>query len=1226
MADVKNYGLKGIGNDVQLGKKGGRFQYADTGGGDLGTTPVFSIVDEAGSTLQPLKIAQGFAADEAVTKAQLDSVSVGITVKESVVAVTDTDLVNDEGAVWTGSGRPFAASTPTAAEVGEFTNVPLTLGGVTLAVGDRVLVRVDGVTGLFSPSPTIGSGAERNGIYVVTAVAATVTMRRADDNGGDLSDEGGDGDSAYLRNDADLAYGDYAYCTGGTYAGNAYISSNYFNVSNPDAEVEPKLNINSEEGYVVASLFTQATTYDASDGIRLDGNTFVLDIDSLDDATTSLSSTIAFGDGTPGGTDEKSTLQDVFNTHNVVYGLADNTVTGTGFVGRAGEDIYYVINFDAATDGGIAIDGTISSNGTLLWSLDFDNLPDAGTVDNSYNVALSDGTNVHYTTRLLDIINDLDIVTATGGTGGIYKTASDTYETRTLQVNTGVQNGLSVVDGNGVAGNPTFGLDIDGMTDAGSLELTDTFPVYDVSQTKNNKATIQDILDLVTENVTDNEIAQDDSKVEVVDDGVLPGVINFIVDGQQITQMDLTGTRTTSIGVDDLGATHVVLGGGPGGQLNANANLTFDGLNFNVNGNAFFDGDGQFDGQVTCIGLDAGTGNITGADLTVLDIVGTSLDVGAGAISGGPGSFSTITGTSLDVGSGDISGGAISGSTLTLTGTLTAGDITVGNITGTSLDVGGGNITGGATFVGDITGTSLDLGLGSITAGNITVGNINAADIVGDSLNVGTGTITGGDTTVGDIIGTSIDVGSGAITGGPITGTSLDVGVGTIDGGNVTVLDIVGTSLNVGTGNVDGGNASFLAITGSSLDVGTGTITGGALDATTGDFTGKVTADELEATTNGITDQSLSGNGSLVWTDNAKRLQDAGNDLRWDDTTNTLFVNNLSVSGESGVGGINDINESEIAFGDTGGGSLAGDAAFTYSNPELTINQLVIDGVAQTISGNVVDGDISIIPDGDGEVVIGSAGNGVISADTGQTLTIQGDTGLVLATNSGSVVITDNDLGVAQFDALTNADVHFTFQSDVAANGLKLGTSGATDIRFLLSSSNLLRIDDEASYLTALGTVGDDTINPDALVTKEYVDIAAKTITPEGGVSTKTVVVDLAVDGQTNIGDLLPESSMVMAVYVKVTTAADAGTTLSVGTSADPDRYMTIDENDVEINGLYTTDNQEYDATTVQLVAEVANSGVAGVCSVQVQYRTVIEEELGGPAPTAAAGFAGQAL
>ncbi len=132
MANIKNFGLAGIGSDVQFGKAGGRLIYDSS-------SSFFKFTTD-GSTLSNVRVASTPSnANDATSKSYVDATKSGLDVKDSVrVASTGNVTIADD------------------------LNVGDTIDGVTLADGDRVLLK-DQSTG------------SENGIYVAGASPARAT-------------------------------------------------------------------------------------------------------------------------------------------------------------------------------------------------------------------------------------------------------------------------------------------------------------------------------------------------------------------------------------------------------------------------------------------------------------------------------------------------------------------------------------------------------------------------------------------------------------------------------------------------------------------------------------------------------------------------------------------------------------------------------------------------------------------------------------------------------------------------------------------------------------------------------------------------------------------------------------------------------------------------------------------------------------------------------------------
>src|SRR5690606_5741366 len=117
----------------------------------------------------------------------------------------------------------------------------------------------------------------------------------------------------------------------------------------------------------------------------------------------------------------------------------------------------------------------------------------------------------------------------------------------------------------------------------------------------------------------------------------------------------------------------------------------------------------------------------------------------------------------------------------------------------------------------------------------------------------------------------------------------------------------------------------------------------------------------------------------------------------------------------NGGTGANTLLDTAIIIGN-GTSAVEATAALTYdsSTDTMTIGgatgvEIVAAGGDVTIEALDTNADINLVPNGTGSVVIGPAGAGQISSDSGQTLTITGDTGLTLASTTGDVTIDSSD-------------------------------------------------------------------------------------------------------------------------------------------------------------------------------------------------------------------------
>ena len=131
MANIKNFGLAGIGSDVQFGKSGGRLVYDSS-------SSFFKFTTD-GTTLTQIRAASPSNSTDVATKSYVDATKQGLDVKDSVRAATTGNIT-----------------------IASDLNVGDSIDGVTLADGDRVLVK----------NQTTGS---ENGIYVAGASPARAT-------------------------------------------------------------------------------------------------------------------------------------------------------------------------------------------------------------------------------------------------------------------------------------------------------------------------------------------------------------------------------------------------------------------------------------------------------------------------------------------------------------------------------------------------------------------------------------------------------------------------------------------------------------------------------------------------------------------------------------------------------------------------------------------------------------------------------------------------------------------------------------------------------------------------------------------------------------------------------------------------------------------------------------------------------------------------------------------
>lgn len=446
----------------------------------------------------------------------------------------------------------------------------------------------------------------------------------------------------------------------------------------------------------------------------------------------------------------------------------------------------------------------------------------------------------------------------------------------------------------------------------------------------------------------------------------------------------------------------------------------------------------------------------------------------------------------------------------------------------------------------------------------------NSSVIVTDTGNNGTITITADGTAVasftsagaaitGNLSATGNVSGVDGAFSGDVTAASVDTGTGAISGGAITGTTITGTSLTTGTGSITGGT-----ITGTA-------IVGGTVAGTTGTFSGNVSA----------VDGTFSGN--VAATGNVSGVDGAfSGDVTAATVTATGAVEGASLTATGLTAG------SVVIVGT--GGLLTEDAQFVYNatSDTLTLGNFALNGTSQTITGTTTDGNINIVPNGTGEVVIGSAGAGVISADTGQTLTITSDTGLVLDATAGGVSVTDLTVanGVVFADGtVLSQDAGFSY--DATTDTLTVGNislTGGIDINLAPtevvfgSATGSTETSSELTFVTGTSTLG--TVNIAASG-----DITAATLTTTGAI-TGTTITGTAISGTTGT-----YSGAVTAASLNTSTGAISGGAITGSSVTDTALITTTPA----VNVVYASIAGELEVDDIHPFTYEASSGTLTV-------------------------------
>jgi hypothetical protein len=370
---------------------------------------------------------------DAANKEYVDSVASGLDPKESVRVAT-TPVGGDIGGTYNSAGGTGGTGNFTGVDLTSdaiFDGVPSGVGA--LQVGDRILIKNQ-------------TDSTQNGIYVVTVAGAAGSIERAPDHDASPSNEVSGGNFTFVEN-------------GTVNAGTGWVLQ---------GDGEQTLNTDP----ITWAQFSESTTLNAGEGLSQSGSTIDLDIDDLTVASIVDTDFLAFHDGNgaaqPSGSQTyKITAADFIADLGILTGGPGGALTASdGVLITAGNDIQLDITSLANTP-----------------------------VTAADELVFDDGASGSHIKRTAgDFLNDLDVVRNLGGNGIAVQTAPDTYTARSIAVDgLGNLDGLAVTNGDGVAGNPTLGLDIQNLPIQTGISTVDRVAVYDVTADANVYYTVGDI-------------------------------------------------------------------------------------------------------------------------------------------------------------------------------------------------------------------------------------------------------------------------------------------------------------------------------------------------------------------------------------------------------------------------------------------------------------------------------------------------------------------------------------------------------------------------------------------------------------------------------------------------------------------------------------------------------------------------------------------------------------
>jgi len=750
MADIKNFGIVGVGGTVQYGKGGGSLKWDTDGFVSTSDGTTLADLDAAGVNFTGLSGTGAVTVTNILDEDNMASDSAtALATQQSIKAYVDSQVA---GGTITGTGDSGAFSVNLATDTfGVFGGTNLTSTGsgsnVTIALDSDISLTSVTATGaieggsLTDGTATLASGSLTggvNGTFSGTLQGGTLTDGTLSSTAGTITGgvaatfSGAVTGGSFTDGTATLSAGSITGAVDGTFSGDLSAA----NVTATDTVTFGSLSdgVLTMTGFIDDDTMASAsaTTLATSESIKayVDATASAADLDFAGDSGTGAVDLDSQIFTVAGGTGMTSAASGQTLTMNL-----DNTGVTAGNYGSATQIPTFTVNAQGQL--------TAASNVSIQtsWTLTGDS--GSETVNGGDTVLVAGGTNI--TTAV---------------------TATDTV-TVNLDDDVTLAGNLTAVNGT-FSGAVTFG-----SGSGGTLSGLTSITAESVVATSNivlGGYTVTDIIDddtFATANATNLPTAES---------------VKAYVDAQ-VTAADLDFQGDTGTGAVDLDSQALDIAGGTGIETSA-ASQT---LTVTLSDTAVTAGDYGSATQIPAITVDAqgritaasnvaistswtltgdsgsevvnggdtvliaGGNNITTAvtatDTATIDLDTTLTGMTAATFSG------TVTAGTLTDGTASISSGAITGATdITATGTITGGTLTDGTLSSTA-----GTITGGvaATFSGAVTGGSLTDGTATISAGSITgavdgtfSGDLSAANVTASgtvqfgSLSDGTLTMT----------------------------------------------------------------------------------------------------------------------------------------------------------------------------------------------------------------------------------------------------------------------------------------------------------------------------------------------------------------------------------------------------------------------------------------------------------------------------------------------------